>query len=88
MEGSLRKNLVIFLSVVLIASFFMSWINFLGLGISAWDLVFGNVGKMINSPLRFIVVLIPLSALGIVSFAVSNDEKHSIGIATIKWTFG
>lgn len=55
----------------------MPWIQIL-VSASAWDMVFGNIGEYIDSPIRFIAGIIPLSAAIIVYSAAFNKENYPI----------
>lgn len=72
-----NKNLCIALAAILLAAFFMPWFKFF-VSINAWDMVFGDVGDMIDSPVRYLAVIIPLSALIIIYSAAFNNEKYPI----------
>jgi hypothetical protein len=69
------KNTVIITAAVLVVAFFMPWISVI-IGISAWDIVFGVIGKELNNPVRFIAVFIPVSGILLVHGAAFNNEKY------------
>ncbi len=71
-----QKNIVIIAAVALIAGFFMPWISFF-VKLSAWDFIFGNASDIDSSSIRFLVVLIPISAIMIIAGA-SNNENYLI----------
>jgi hypothetical protein len=72
-----NKNLVIALAAILLAAFFMPWLKFF-VSVSAWDMVFGNVGDMIDSPVRYLAIIMPVSGLIIIYSAAFNNEKYPI----------
>jgi hypothetical protein len=72
-----NKSLIIIVCIALVAAFFMPWINFF-IKISAWDMIFGDYSEFDSSSLKYIVLLIPISAILIVSGAASNKENYII----------
>lgn len=71
------KIATIIIAAALIAAFFMPWITIF-INISAWDVVFGNLGEYVDSPARYLAVIIPLSSAIIVYSAAFNDQRYPI----------
>ena len=71
------KSAIIIVAAVLVGAFFMPWIKAFA-NINAWDMVFGEVGQMMETPFRFIAVIIPLSGILIIRGAAFNKEKYPI----------
>lgn len=72
-----NKTLVVTLASVLIAAFFMPWITYIA-GLSAWNLIFGQASALINTDIKYLAILIPLSGVLIIHGAVFNNEIYSI----------
>ena len=72
-----NKSLRIALAAILLAAFFMPWFKFF-VSVNAWDMVFGDVGDMIDSPVRYLAIIIPVSGLIIIYSAAFNNEKYPI----------
>src|SRR5665213_217327 len=77
MSSNNSKNAGVALAAIVLAAFFMPWIHVF-MSISAWDLVFGSIGQAIDSPIRFLGVVIPLSAILIIYAAGFNKENYPI----------
>ncbi len=59
------KAITIVSGSILIAAFFMPWITAF-VSLNAWDIVFGSAGEFINSSIRYVLVLIPISGILII----------------------
>ena len=77
MKSNNNKSLGIALAAILLAAFFMPWFKFF-VSINAWEMVFGNVGDMIDSPVRYLAIIIPVSGLIIIYSVAFNNEKYPI----------
>ncbi|HYF33261.1 MAG TPA: hypothetical protein VD993_19180 [Chitinophagaceae bacterium] len=72
-----KKGVVIAAATVLLAAFFMPWIKYI-VGVSAWDLIFGQASPLIDNPVKYLLVLVPVSA-GIIAYnAAFNNENYPI----------
>lgn len=72
-----NKSLVIALSIILFVGFFMPWIK-LFIGISAWDIIFGDVGKYIDTPVKYLGLVIPISGVCIFYGAALNNGNYPV----------
>jgi hypothetical protein len=72
-----NKALIIAFGAILVAAFFMPWISAF-VSLSAWDMVFGDAGKMIGSSFRFVVVCIPIVGILIIYGAAFNNGNYPI----------
>jgi hypothetical protein len=69
------KNVSIALASILLAAFFMPWISESIISISAWDMVFSKIGENFDSPIRFIIAIVPISSFIIIYSVGFNKEK-------------
>lgn len=72
-----NKNKIIIVAAVLVLAFFMPWLKYF-LSLSGWDMVFGSLGSVIDSGLKILVILIPVSAGIILYGAAYNNENYPI----------
>src|ERR1700712_5522006 len=72
-----NKGVIITLSAVLVAAFFMPWVKFF-VSLSAWDMLFGEAGRYIDIGFKYIAVLIPIAGAIIIFGAAFNNEKYPI----------
>jgi hypothetical protein len=72
-----NKRIVITIAAALIAAFFMPWLTFF-VSLSAWDMIFGAAGQYIDTALKYIVVVIPLTGALIVYGTAFNNEEYPI----------
>ncbi len=67
--------LIIIAAFFLIFGFFMPWLT-LFTSISAWDIVFGQVGKFIDTSFLYMVLIIPISGILIIYGAAFTNKKY------------
>lgn len=72
-----HKNKIIIVAAVLVLAFFMPWLKYF-LSLSGWDMVFGSLSSVIDSGLKILVILIPVSAGIILYGAAYNNENYPI----------
>ena len=72
-----HNQLLIVLAAILIAAFFMPWINVF-VNLTAWDLVFGNASEYINTSFRFVAIIIPVSGGLIIYGAAFNNNNYPV----------
>lgn len=72
-----NKSFVVIVAAVLVAAFFMPWIKFF-VGISAWDMIFGDVGKFIDTGFKYLALLIPIAGALIIYGAAFNNENYPL----------
>ena len=73
-----KKAAIIAVGAVLVAAFFMPWFDAVFIRLSAWDIVFGDVGQMLKTPVRFIAALIPTAGLLVIYGAAFNSENYPL----------
>lgn len=78
MQPNNNKAVTIVASAVILAAFFMPWISIFGASINAWSILFGDVGKLVDTPFKFVALLIPFSAAMIIYGAAFNEEKYPL----------
>lgn len=72
-----KKMIVIIAAVLLVLSFFLPWFKIF-VNISAWDILFGGVGGMIDSEFKYLALIIPVSGAIIFFSAAFHEEKYPI----------
>lgn len=68
-----KKIITIVSGSILVAAFFMPWIKAF-VSLNAWDIVFGTAGEFINSSLRYVLVVIPISGVLIIYSAAGKNS--------------
>ncbi|MEO6851920.1 MAG: hypothetical protein ABI166_14860, partial [Mucilaginibacter sp.] len=77
MKPDNTKNASLVFAAILVAAFFMPWIT-LFMSVSAWDIVFGNLSQIIDSPIRYLAVIIPIVGIIIIYSAGFNKNHYPI----------
>ncbi len=72
-----NKTKIIIVAAILLAAFFMPWISFFA-SMSAWDMVFGTLGQAVDSPARFLLLLIPIAGILIIYSEAFNKGRYQI----------
>lgn len=72
-----NKSVIITLSAILVAAFFMPWVKFF-VSLSAWDMLFGEAGRYIDTGFKYIAILIPIAGAIIIYGAAFNNENYPI----------
>lgn len=72
-----NKSIIITLAAVLVAAFFMPWLKFF-VSLSAWDMIFGQVGQYVDTSFKYLALLIPIAGAMIIYGAAFNDENYPI----------
>jgi len=72
-----NKSVIITLAAVLVAAFFMPWVKFF-VSLSAWDMLFGEAGRYIDTGFKYIAILIPIAGAIIIYGAAFNNENYPI----------
>jgi tetratricopeptide (TPR) repeat protein len=75
MKQDNNKAIIIALCIALLIGFFTPWLRIF-INLSAYDMVFGTAGDIINSPLRYIVVTIPILSV-IIIYSIAQNEPPS-----------
>lgn len=78
-EANLKDNkaIIITLAAILLAAFFMPWVK-LFVSISAWDIIFGDVARYVDTPVKYLGLLIPVSAAIILYGSAMNDGNYPV----------
>jgi hypothetical protein len=74
---TLNRSISIALATILVAAFFMPLMRVFG-NISAWDMIFGDVSRLIDTDAKYIAVVIPAAGVLIFIGAVFNNEDYLI----------
>jgi hypothetical protein len=72
-----NKTIIITMGAVLVTAFFMPWFSGFP-GVSAWDIVFGDVGRLLDTSFRFVFLIIPIAGLLIIYGAAFNNGSYSL----------
>lgn len=72
-----NKSVIITLAAILVAAFFMPWIKFF-VSLSAWDMLFGDAGRYIDTAFKYIALLIPIAGGIIIYGAAFNKENYPV----------
>ena len=72
-----NKSVIITLSAILVAAFFMPWVKFF-VSLSGWDMLFGEAGRYIDTGLKYIAILIPIAGAIIIYGAAFNNENYPV----------
>lgn len=65
------------MGAVLVTAFFMPWFSGFP-GVSAWDIVFGDVGRLLDTSFRFVFLIIPIAGLLIIYGAAFNNGSYPL----------
>jgi hypothetical protein len=72
-----NKGVIITLSAILVAAFFMPWVKFF-VSLSAWDMLFGQAAAYIDTGFKYIGILIPVAGALIIYGAAFNKENYPL----------
>jgi hypothetical protein len=72
-----NKSVIITLSAILVAAFFMPWVKFF-VSLSAWDMLFGEAGRYLDTGFKYIAILIPIAGALIIYGAAFNKENYPL----------
>jgi hypothetical protein len=72
-----NKNVIITIAAILVLGFFMPWFHMYA-GLSAWDMLFGDAGRIIDVGFKYLALLIPISGGIIIYGAAFNNESYPV----------
>jgi hypothetical protein len=77
MQSNNNNGITIITSAILVAAFFMPWLQFI-VGVSGWDIVFGIMSGEIGFTFRYALIAIPVAGALILYGAALNNGNYPV----------